>query len=64
MPHMDGFQVLEELRQREIATPVIVVSADIQESSKNKCMSLGAKNFLVKPTTREAILSEVDRILS
>ena len=49
MPEMDGFQVLETIQEKNLKTPVIVLSADIQESTKEKCLNLGARVFLNKP---------------
>lgn len=51
MPEISGFQLLEELKDINDKTPVIVVTADIQEEVKNECISLGAKDFINKPIT-------------
>ncbi len=62
MPVMDGLSVLLALRKRGCKTPAIVVSADIQESTRQECMQLGAKAFLTKPVNAadiEATLKEV-----
>lgn len=51
MPEMDGYQVLEYLKQdmglRHI--PVIMISAADQLESVVKCIELGAEDFLPKP---------------
>ena len=44
MPNLDGFGVLEGMKERANPTPVIIVSADIQESSKMRCMGLRASS--------------------
>ncbi|MDJ0718027.1 MAG: response regulator [Prochloraceae cyanobacterium] len=49
MPELDGFGVLEKLKEQESKIPVIVLSADIQESSRQQCVDLGAFNMLKKP---------------
>lgn len=49
MPHLDGFGVLENLRASENTIPVVVLTADIQETQKQRCLDLGAKGFLNKP---------------
>jgi CheY-like chemotaxis protein len=56
MPEMDGFAVLEELKEREFAPPVIVLSADIQESTRKLALSLGAAAFMNKPPKGENLL--------
>ncbi|MGB8647326.1 MAG: response regulator [Anaerolineae bacterium] len=51
MPELDGYQVLERLKQdpdlREI--PVIVISALDEMDSVIKCIGLGAEDYLPKP---------------
>jgi CheY-like chemotaxis protein len=49
MPEMGGIEVLEELRRHGAHIPVIVVSADIQESTQRQCLELGAVAFVNKP---------------
>jgi DNA-binding response OmpR family regulator len=51
MPTMDGFQFLEELRKRNITTPVMVMTNLSQEEDKEKAMNLGARAFIVKSDT-------------
>jgi len=49
MPDMTGIDVLKVLRAENITTPVVVVTADIQETSRKGCMNLGAVGFVNKP---------------
>jgi CheY-like chemotaxis protein len=53
MPEIDGFQLLQEIKKDKPELPVIILSANIQDSVKTKCMDLGAKIFLNKPTSKE-----------
>ncbi|MGR5503484.1 response regulator, partial [Vibrio sp. DNB22_10_4] len=53
MPGMDGFEVLEILRQRECRSKVVMVSGDIQEMAQERCFELGAYAFIQKPLTPE-----------
>ncbi|NDK09920.1 response regulator [Candidatus Gracilibacteria bacterium] len=49
MPQMDGFEVLETIKNHSsINTPIIVCSNLSQESDKHKTFELGAHLFLVK----------------
>ncbi|MDP2783403.1 MAG: response regulator [Sulfurimicrobium sp.] len=57
MPIMDGYQVLEALRQEDMNSLVIVVSADIQPIAQQRVKSLGAIAFVKKPVTSEVIES-------
>ncbi len=49
MPVLNGFEVLETLWNQGTTVPVVVISADIQESSKERCLSLGARAIMSKP---------------
>lgn len=55
MPEVDGIQVLETLQAQSVTFPIIVLSADIQEWMKTKCLELGAQRFLNKPTKQEEL---------
>ncbi len=62
MPVLNGFEVLEALQNQESTVPVVVISADIQESSKERCRKLGAKDILSKPFPAQqlaALLTEL-----
>jgi len=55
MPVLDGFGVLEALRQEDLNSMVIVVSADIQPVAQERVMSMGAIAFVKKPVSSELI---------
>ncbi len=62
MPVMNGFEFLRILRSRDSALRVVVVSADIQESAREECQSLGVSAYLCKPprsTEVEACLARI-----
>ncbi len=51
MPEMDGFQVLEQIRDRARLrhVPVVVVSAMDEADTVARCLKLGADDYLAKP---------------
>ena len=52
MPHLDGFAVLEELKQRVPADdylPILVLTADVTTQAKLRALAGGARDFLTKP---------------
>lgn len=59
MPGMDGLTALTEIRRRWPALPVVVVSADIQESTRRQVLEAGARGIVYKPPKREEILAAV-----
>jgi chemotaxis protein CheY-P-specific phosphatase CheC len=49
MPVMDGYQVLAELKKRQLKLNVVVVSGDVQPEAFERVKSLGALDFIRKP---------------
>jgi two-component system, chemotaxis family, chemotaxis protein CheY len=59
MPEIDGFTVLTELHNQGITVPVLVLTADIQEMTRDQCLALGAAGFLNKPVKAENLITAV-----
>ncbi len=49
MPEMDGITTLRKMREQALNMPIIMVTADIQETTKQECLSLGAQQVIHKP---------------
>jgi len=63
MPGINGFDVLAYMNKNDISLPVIVISADIQESIQKRCIEKGAFSFLGKFVRKVSLLNEIDRAL-
>jgi two-component system chemotaxis response regulator CheY len=59
MRGMYGLEVLTKLRELDPSARVIVVSADVQDSSREMVQAAGAQGFLVKPVGRDDVLATV-----
>ncbi len=62
MPEMDGFEVVEELRKCESNwrdTPVIFLTANEDEDTETKGLSLGAMDFIRKPFVPSVLVLRV-----
>ena len=55
MPEMDGYEVLQYLRDYGIETKVVVISGDVQEEAKRRCLELGASEFIAKPFNKDEV---------
>ena len=66
LPDMDGFTVLQQLQQHDIARliPVIIVSANVAERAKREAMVLGAHCFIEKPYEFRKLAAAIDRAAS
>jgi two-component system nitrogen regulation response regulator NtrX len=59
MPVLDGIEVLENLKEQRIATPVVMVSGHGDVHTAVECTKRGAFDFLEKPLNRDKLLLTV-----
>lgn len=59
MKGMSGFDVLKKLRELDPRARVIIVTADIQASTRTLTKEGGASGFVVKPIGTEALLQAI-----
>ncbi|OGW23883.1 MAG: histidine kinase [Nitrospirae bacterium GWC2_42_7] len=64
MPGMDGIKILNTLQERDSKIPVIIITADIQESTRKQCLELGAFAFINKPPKKEELVSAIKKVLA
>lgn len=63
MPELNGFQVLQKLREQNILSPVIVLSAVSKREAVLKALSSGVKSYLIKPLEPHMILKKAIDVL-
>jgi CheY-like chemotaxis protein len=63
MPVMTGQEFIRELRGKDTAVPVLVLSSDIQETSEAECQALGISKFLNKPVNADQIVNDVNEAI-
>ncbi|BFM12331.1 hypothetical protein R50072_24840 [Simiduia litorea] len=61
MPEMDGYEVLEHIRQEKHKSIIIVISGDIQPEARDRVMALGALDFIKKPINKEKLAEVLHR---
>lgn len=61
MKGMYGLEVLGKLRELDPAVRVVVVSADVQTSSRDMVQAAGAVGFLTKPALPQDLLAMIAR---
>ncbi len=64
MPGLNGVDVLNQLAVRGLTIPTIVMTADIQDSTRQKCLEMGAVAFLNKPPRESELLQAVNQALA
>jgi len=65
MPHLDGFQVMEQLSAviRDDYLPVLVLTAEKEEETRFRAFELGAKDFITKPFDQAEVLHRIRNML-
>ncbi len=64
MPEMDGLEFIAALRDKGIKIPVVVITANIQETVRQKCVEAGVAAFINKPPKGEVVLQAIAAALS
>ncbi|HSV76606.1 MAG TPA: response regulator [Bacteroidales bacterium] len=62
MPEMNGFELLNEIRQKNKKIPVIAQTSIAQNIHKRLFLLMGFTGFLAKPIIREDLVDLVSRI--
>ena len=63
MPGIDGLQTLEQLRQKQPATKVVMLSCVSDTRKVVQAMKLGAQDYLTKPFQKAELDSVIDLAL-
>ena len=61
MPNMDGIKLLEMNNQKGIKTPVIFLTATTEAETEQKCLEIGAVDYIKKPIQKDILLMRVKR---
>ncbi|WP_455220433.1 response regulator [Kaarinaea lacus] len=63
MPEMDGAEAVQWLRQVGNQTPIAMLTANAMKEEKDRCIKLGANEFLTKPIDKQAFYLVLERCL-
>ncbi len=65
MPEVDGFGVMQQLKDREIMgkIPVLVISGDTSIEVENRCFDFGVSDFIAKPFNNFIIKQRVKNVV-
>jgi len=62
LPDGDGFEIAKNIRDQDITTPILVLSAEQETDIKVKCLKVGADDYLTKPFNPEELMARVEAI--
>lgn len=63
LPKLNGWQVLERLRNNKITTPILMLSALSETNDKVQGLDLGADDYLAKPFSVTELLARIRALL-
>lgn len=63
MPEQDGFSVLKEIRERQILTPVVLLSGREEDTAQVEGLGLGADDYITKPFSKTVLVSKIRAIV-
>ncbi|HEG44734.1 MAG TPA: response regulator [Phycisphaerales bacterium] len=55
MPDMSGFEAVDMFKKKEIAVPIIAVTAEVNETIESDCLEAGFDAYLPKPILRKEL---------
>jgi HPt (histidine-containing phosphotransfer) domain-containing protein len=68
MPELDGFQVIQAVRDHERAAgghlPVIALTARARKEDRERCLAAGMDDFLAKPIQATNLWAAIDQIVT
>lgn len=59
LPEIDGFEVLEKVRNKGIQTPVLFLTARVQKKDIIRGLDLGADDYISKPFDLDELLARI-----
>lgn len=62
LPDGDGYEVCKNIREKNVATPVLILSGEQETDVKVKCLRVGADDYLTKPFNTEELIARMDAI--
>jgi CheY-like chemotaxis protein len=60
MPEMDGLTAMRLLRERDIHTPVIMLTAHAMQGDCERFLAAGAVGYVAKPIQIDQLLAEIE----
>ncbi len=63
LPKLDGLTLIEELRQQNITTPVIILSAKQSVDDRVRGLQIGSDDYLTKPFSFVELLARIQALI-
>ncbi|MBO6537602.1 MAG: response regulator transcription factor [Balneolaceae bacterium] len=62
LPDGDGYELCKNIRDKNVITPVLILSGEQEADVKVKCLRVGADDYLTKPFNTEELIARLEAI--
>ncbi|MBY0384941.1 response regulator, partial [bacterium] len=59
MPIMDGFEATKKMREQQVSTPIMAMTASANPDDETLCYKVGMNGFITKPITLETLYKQI-----
>ena len=63
MPETSGFELLKQLKEQDINTPTIFLTANTQDEAKVKGLNMGGDDYITKPFSYAELVARIHAVL-
>ena len=63
LPGLDGFKLIEQLREQRVSTPVLILSARQSVDDRIKGLQQGGDDYMVKPFSFSELLARIQALI-
>ena len=63
LPSMDGYEICKQVREQNIATPILVLTARNETDTKVQLLTSGADDYMVKPFSFAELVARIRALL-
>ena len=64
LPDIDGYEVIERLREAQVSTPLLIQTGLVDRANPGDAEAFGVDDILIKPFHKNELIDRLDRIVS
>ncbi|WP_372775785.1 response regulator [Mangrovibacterium sp.] len=64
MPKMDGYETIQQLKKLAPEMPIIVQTANAMTGEMEKCLDLGADDYIAKPIDQTELILKIAKLVN
>lgn len=64
LPDIDGYEVIERLREAQVSTPLLIQTGLVDRAKPGDAEAFGVDDILIKPFDKNELMSHLERVVS